>query len=273
MLMERIMIQCDPCCHRRPPPHTSALQCTAATILSVNRHGKVRPLLHAELTGPQAYHYGVIVESYYCLQECSWQGSWPALSDRQFTFLVSAGRPLPLALFSIPRSVAHGFPEKYWQMKAFLPKCNVSISEKDFLWAEYLKKNTDDSTLWNFNIFWGKGLRYLITQMILKPAIIFSLNSHIFETANVILEWDMQYWLPHFQSASKAFADLWFRQIDSVFCCPQNRSQAFNKAFYFNCLRLNINASYCILLKVMWMCLKTWFCVLVYMLNVESVSV
>lgn len=45
MLMERIMIQCDPCCHHRAH-HTPVLFSTAATILSVNRHRKARPLLH-----------------------------------------------------------------------------------------------------------------------------------------------------------------------------------------------------------------------------------
>lgn len=62
------MIQSDPCIS---PYLTSVPLSTPNPILFVNRRGKARPLLHAELTGPQAYHYGVIVESYYCLQECS----------------------------------------------------------------------------------------------------------------------------------------------------------------------------------------------------------
>lgn len=47
-----------------PPQHVKT------PIISVSRGRNAAPLLHAELTGPQAYHYGVIVESYYCLLEC-----------------------------------------------------------------------------------------------------------------------------------------------------------------------------------------------------------
>lgn len=46
---------------------SSVLQLTT----SVKRLWEAGAVLHAELTGPQAYDYVVIVESYYCLQEHS----------------------------------------------------------------------------------------------------------------------------------------------------------------------------------------------------------
>lgn len=79
MLMERIMIQRDPCLPAQGP--AIICQCSSVPPLPpvlLTDAEKVRPLLHAELTGSKAYHYGVIVQSYYCLQECSWQGFWPA---------------------------------------------------------------------------------------------------------------------------------------------------------------------------------------------------
>lgn len=78
-----------------PPTPLSSPQAAAtdrlsrAAVLSAKQtRRKRRALLHAELTGPQAYYYGEMVEDDYRSLECSWQGSWPALLHHRFTFLV-----------------------------------------------------------------------------------------------------------------------------------------------------------------------------------------
>lgn len=75
--------------------HRPALPCCRSICEQTRR--KRRGLLHAELTGPQACYYGEMVGDDYGVLECSWQGSWLALLDHRFTFLVknSPGRPVP----------------------------------------------------------------------------------------------------------------------------------------------------------------------------------
>lgn len=87
------MTQCD---GYVDPDHITGLYCAAANHISVTRLRDAGALWHAELTGPQAYDYAGIVESYYCLQQRSWRGFWTMLPDHQFTFLASVlGCPAP----------------------------------------------------------------------------------------------------------------------------------------------------------------------------------
>lgn len=105
--------------------HRQTLPCLRPICEQTRR--KRRGLLHAELTGPQACYYGEMVEDDYRLLECSWQGSWLALLDHRFTFLVklSPGRPAPTGTVlnsSLGWKCKGGEKrrDRYWQNKGIL---------------------------------------------------------------------------------------------------------------------------------------------------------